>query len=191
MRQKNHTRFVKRAGFVKGRREEGKESVVRIFVLFVLVCFLLAAPAGQAQRKGSKAKPGVSRAELAKRDGEADQAWHAFYTRFREAVRMRDRAALREMMSPDDFLYTFGDSDNRDQALDYWDDQAKHGMAPYADLERILGKGIVRIPARMNAYGLPSRDAPPAAIKMSYMGLRTSFVFINGRWLWVLYIGGD
>ncbi|HEX8139456.1 MAG TPA: hypothetical protein VF544_17990 [Pyrinomonadaceae bacterium] len=95
------------------------------------------------------------------------------------------------MMSPDDFLYTFGDSDNRDQALDYWDDQAKHGMTPYADLERILDKGIVRVPARLNVYGLPSRDAPPAAIKMSYIGLRTSFVFINGRWLWVLYIGGD
>lgn len=161
--------------------------------LILLLLSLLASPASQAQRRRSQgqAKPRVSRAELAKRDREADQAWPAFYTKFLEAVRKRDRAALKEMMSPDDFLYTFGDSDNRDQALDYWDDQAKHGMTPYADLERILGKGIVRVPARLNIYGLPSRDAPPAAIKMSYIGLRTSFVFINGRWLWVLYIGGD
>lgn len=191
MRQKIYTRFDERAGFVKRRRGRVRERAGVIFFLSMLLSFLLIPPSYPAQKRGSEAKPVVSRAELAKRDREADQAWPTFYVRFREAVRKRDRGALREMMSPDDFLYTFGDSDNRDQALDYWDDQARYGMAPYADLEKILNKGIVRIPARMSTYGLPSRDAPPAAVRMSYMGLRTSFAFIDGRWLWVLYIGGD
>ena len=191
IRQKIYTRSVNNAGFVKGKGRPKRGRGLKIICSLLLLSCSLLVLTSQAQKRSSKAKPGVSRVELAKRDREADQAWPAFYTRFREAVRKRDRVAMREMMSPDDFLYTFGDSDNRDQALDYWDDQAKHGMTPYADLDRILNKGVVRVPARMSAYGLPTRDAPPAAVKMSYMGLRTSFAFINGRWLWVLYIGGD
>ena len=75
--------------------------------LSVILLLIFAAPRADA---------------AATRKAEADRAWPSFYASFRDAVRRRDREALRRMM-PAGFAYSDGggddngDGDSRDDAF--------------------------------------------------------------------------
>jgi hypothetical protein len=103
--------------------------------LSVILLLLVAAP----------------RAGAAATRAEADRAWPSFYASFRDAVRRRDREALRRMM-PAEFDYSDGggdedgDGDARDEAFG-----------------RLLRGGAVPGEGRLGSHnGTPQRVAPPA-----------------------------
>lgn len=69
----------------------------------------------------------------------AERAWKIFFPRFRAAVKRRDRAALKKMMVPE-FLYSFGGSLDRDEALEYLDNSDARAWEAFA---KVLVKGAV------------------------------------------------
>jgi hypothetical protein len=123
--------------------------------LSVILLLIFAAPAPAADA-------------AAKRRAEADRAWPAFYASFRDAVRRRDRAALRKMM-PAEFDFSGGggddngDGDSRDEAFGYWDEGRGRGWKAF---EKLLLGGAVPGEGRLGSHnGTPQRVAPPAINK--------------------------
>ncbi len=100
------------------------------------------------------------------RNVDPDRAWESFFPTFRDAVRRRDREALKEMMIPE-FFYSGGggcdDGDCRDEAFEFWDDPHVRGWRAF---DRILAEGAVPQAAWWDAgrnREHPSRVAPRAA----------------------------
>jgi hypothetical protein len=126
---------------------------------------------------------------------EAEKAWPQFFALFQEAVKKRDRAALKQMMIPD-FFYTLGHhaSDRRDEAFAYWDDPLVKG---WKALDRVLAQGTAKASARWYSQGEeqgPKRIAPPAAnihrnILRDKVPWYAEFEFRrDGKWYWVTFI---
>ncbi len=115
----------------------------------------------------------------------AERAWQPFFAAFRRAVKERDRAALREMMS-DDFFSSGGNSSGPEAAFEFWDDPQVRG---WAALEKVLAKGTVPKAAWWNPSGGKyfGRVAPPAAnirrnVKRGAVERYAIFEFRDGRW---------
>lgn len=123
--------------------------------LSVILLLFLAAPAQPADG-------------AAARRAEADRAWPSFYASFRDAVRRRDRAALRRVM-PAEFYFSGGggddngDGDSRDEAFEFWDEGRGRGWKAF---ERLLLGGAVPGEGPLGSHdGTPKRVAPPAINK--------------------------
>src|SRR5689334_25164109 len=69
----------------------------------------------------------------------ADRAWKPFFTSFRAAVKKRDRAALRTLMSAD-FFSSGGNSEGAEAAFTLWDDPHVRGWDAF---NRVLSQGTV------------------------------------------------
>ncbi len=137
----------------------------RILVPFLAVAFF-APQLSYAQRRSSKARTAVE--SLSLMDAAAECAWKPFFSKFRIAVRKRDRETLKKMMVPG-FLYSLGggadccDGDNRDEAFQFWDNPNVRGWEAF---DRILSEGAVPQAAWWSngeKKARPSRVAPAAA----------------------------
>lgn len=118
----------------------------------------------------------------------SQDSWDLFYKRFAEAVRKRDRAVLKDMMSVE-FTYTFGptpDGDPRDNAFKDWNDPKENG---WSNLDKVLVKGVV---VYKRNYKPLTRVAPPAARSEKYLGWRAFFELgDDGKWRWTSFVAGD
>ncbi len=126
--------------------------MVRLSVILLLLFTAPAPPVGAAATKRA----------------EADRAWPSFYASFRDAVRRRDRAALRKMTAADlDYAHDAGDEDgdgdSRDDAFARWDEARGRGWKAF---ERLLLGGAVPGEGLLGSRdGTPKRVAPPAINK--------------------------
>lgn len=90
----------------------------------------------------------------------AEQSWPAFYAAFRDAVKRRDREALKRMMTAD-FYSSAGNDPGPDAAFAYWDTPGING---WAALTKVLAAGVAPLsPSSQFSSGRPGRVAPPAA----------------------------
>ena len=102
----------------------------------------------------------------AKKRADAAREWRPFIAAFGDAVKRRDREALKKMMTPDFFTSggvgdDNGDGDLRDDAFAFWDDSTTRG---WEALELTLTKGTVPYTyMRHTRDKTPARVAPPAA----------------------------
>jgi len=115
----------------------------------------------------------------------ADRAWKPFFTSFRAAVKKRDRAALRTLMSAD-FFSSGGNSEGAEAAFTLWDDPHVRGWDAF---NRVLSQGTVPKAAWWNAGRSQyiGRVAPPAAnirrnVKRGVINWYAIFEFRDGRW---------
>ena len=114
------------------------------------------------------AAPALPADAATKRKAEADRAWPSFYASFRNAVRRRDRKALRRMLASDiDYSDGAGDEnhdgDHRDDAFRDWDERRGRGWKAF---EKLLRGGAVPGKGWMGSHnGTPQRVAPPAINK--------------------------
>jgi hypothetical protein len=116
----------------------------------------------------------------------AGRSWKPFFAAFRRAVRQRDRAALRGMMS-DDFFSSGGNDPGPEAAFEFWDDSHVRG---WAALEKALAGGAVPMAAWWRPGGgrdYVGRVAPPAAnvrrsVKHGAVDWYAIFEFRGGRW---------
>ena len=124
---------------------------MRTGLSFILL-LLLTAPASGA-------------GTAAARKAAADRAWPSFYASFRDAVRRRERGALRRMLAADlDYAYDGGDDnrdgDSRDEAFAYWGEGRGRRWKIF---ERLLLGGAVPGEGLLGSHnGTPNRVAPPA-----------------------------
>ena len=122
----------------------------------------------------------------------AERAWKPFFAAFRNAVRARDREALRKMMVSDFYFSGGGGDDNGDG--DTRDDAFQFFSQPFTDgwkaFDKALAKGAVPMAAWWD-HGAKrkyvSRISPPAAnIRRSIDRARIAwlaiFEFRGGRW---------
>jgi hypothetical protein len=121
----------------------------------------------------------------------AERAWKPFFTTFRTAVKKRDRAALRTMMSSD-FFSSPGNDPGVDAAFKYWDDAIGQGWRAF---NRVLTHGTVPMAGWWD-HGAKrkyiSRVAPPAAnirrnIDRELIDYYAFFEFRNGRWYCTIF----
>lgn len=125
-------------------------------------------------------------AAFAQQSAAAGRAWKPFYTAFRRAVKERDRAALRGMLS-DDFYSSGGNDAGPEAAFEFWDDPLVDG---WAALEEVLAEGAVPQAAWWKPGGGGKeigRVAPPAANVRRNVKRRDGkwyaiFEFRDGRW---------
>lgn len=126
----------------------------------------------------------------AQENAAAERAWPSFFTAFRDAVKRRDRAALKEMMVQD-FYFSGGggddnhDGDRRDDAFKFWDDPLNHGWEAWDKTLRLGSVPTARWWKTDNKY--PGRVSPPAAnvkrnIDRASVGWLAFFEFRDGRW---------
>ena len=162
---------------------------------------------------GAQSRP--PRASSAQVRAEAERAWKPFFIRFRSAVKRRDRAALKAMMTPD-FLYTLGRhrdindgvrfiparaqeptsgrEDEREAAFRFWDDPHVRGWKAF---DRVLAQGAVPMAAWWGASGsaggVRNRVGPPAANRRSnivsgVIDWYAVFEFgVDGRWYCTIF----
>jgi hypothetical protein len=105
----------------------------------------------------------------------AERAWKPFFTSFRAALKKRDRAGLRKMMSAD-FFSSGGNSEGADAAFQFWDDPQVRGWETFVE---VLAHGTVPKAAWWDAGGKRKyigRVAPPAA------NIRRSAKRADGQW---------
>lgn len=121
-----------------------------------------------------------------------ERAWRPFYTKFRAAVRARDRRLLRELMAGDFYFSPGegeGDGDARDEALAFYD---ARGSAAWSALEKTLRRGVVRDargnerPNRFGRVAPPAANDPRAARARSFDWYAV-FEYREGRWLWTAF----
>lgn len=155
-----------------------------LFIITVLFSLILPPVSSKTAHDGRIAKPHTRTANAA-----AERAWRTFFPRFRNAVKRRDRAALRNMMSPE-FLYSFGGDLDRDQALASWDESGDEAWRAFA---AVLARGAVsRENADTEGRQIPSRIAPPAAKRNGYISWRAYFEYgADGRWRCTAFVQGD
>ncbi|HXD32739.1 MAG TPA: hypothetical protein VN643_16570 [Pyrinomonadaceae bacterium] len=124
---------------------------------------------------------------------QANAAWPAFLKSFREAVKRRDKAALKRMMVRD-FFFSNGsdennDGDTRDEAFKFMADPEVKG---WQALDKVLSKGVVAASPEPNAQGktYPRRVAPPEAKRIKSLENAppwiASFEFRNGQWYFTM-----
>jgi hypothetical protein len=169
---------------------------MRVICLLILGTACLIPQTGYAQNS----KPSFSSEAQVKEA--AEKAWKPFFIAFREAVKKRDRDALKKMMPPY-FTYYMGGrppdsaNDARDQAFNYWD---KTSVLGWSAFDRALSRGTAPATADLtfSSYGviitttsiipMPTRVAPAAALNESELqsgriGWWASFEFHkDGRW---------
>jgi hypothetical protein len=125
--------------------------------LSLILLLLFATPALRAQAAPTKA------ANVSATRAAADRAWPSFYASFRDAVRRRDREALRSMLASDINYSDGGGDDNgdsRDEAFEHWDEGRGRGWKTF---ERLLLGGAVPGKGWLGSRnGAPNRVAPPA-----------------------------
>src|SRR5712692_5679347 len=121
----------------------------------------------------------------------AERTWKPFFTEFRVAVKKRDRAALRKMMSSD-FFSSPGNDPGIDAAFKYWDDANGQGWRAF---NRTLNQGTVPMAAWWD-HGAKrkyiTRIAPPAAnvrrnIDHAHVDYYAFFEFRDGRWYCTIF----
>jgi hypothetical protein len=151
--------------------------MLRTFIgISLLLC---AVPFSVAQKTGS-----VSSERAA-----ADAAWPVFFKTFREAVRRRDKEAMKKMMVKD-FFFSGGsdennDGDFRDEAFKFLRDPQIHAWQAF---DKVLAAGAVPTSPNPNTGGRKyvTRVAPPAARKIRSMENAppwvASFEFRDGKW---------
>lgn len=151
----------------------------RICFCFVLLCLLTP----------SLASPQTSRS----RNTGGDKSWQQFYAELQNAVRKRDRAALREMMPPDfvynccDSIDSNGNGETRDEAFRDWDNPKVRG---WSALNRVLAQGVVPESGWLvqSNNKLPRRVAPPQAVKGKYYrNWIAEFELRQGRWYFISF----
>jgi len=108
--------------------------------------------------------PGISQTRFFTK--EADKAWPEFLTKFRSAVRARDRITLRSMLAPD-LLFSLGHhkSDHLDDAFKFRDADNGRGWNSF---NRILNQGTAPMAPWWNNGRKPSRPSrvSPAAANL-------------------------
>lgn len=136
----------------------------------VLLALLLLAPQAASAQEGDAAQ----------------RAWKPFFASFRRAVKGRDRAALRGMMS-DDFFSSGGNDAGPEAAFEFWDSPHVRGWAAF---DKVLARGTVPQAAWWDAgrgRRYAARVAPPAAnvrrdVRRGAVGWYAIFEFRGGRW---------
>ena len=122
---------------------------------------------------------------------DAERAWKPFLSAFRTAVKKRDRAALRRMMSPD-FFSSPGNSPGIDAAFQLWDE---NNGERWRALNRILTQGTAPMAGWWD-HGAKrkyiTRIAPPAAnvrrnIDRARIDWYAFFEFRDGRWYCTIF----
>ena len=116
----------------------------------------------------------------------AQRAWKPFFAGFRRALKKRDRATLRTMMSAD-FFSSGGNSEGADAAFHFWDDPQLRGWDAF---DHVLARGTVAQAAWWNSGHKSkyiSRVAPPAAnirrnAKRGAVHWYAIFEFRDGHW---------
>ena len=162
---------------------------IKRIIIFVVALTVLCTSAGIAQRRGGQRSASSQRVAIT---GSAAQSWRTFYPAFRAAVRRRDRAALRRMMS-DEFTYSFGDDSNADQAFTHFDNPNNY-TAPnsrrttgWTVLDQVLARGV-----RPDVDSMRSGSRNPSYIASGgNIGCRAGFEFSGGRWRWMYFVCGD
>lgn len=135
-------------------------------------------------------------ASVARPRSAAERAWKPFFNAFRDAVRRRDRAALRSMMVPDFFTSggvgdDNGDGDSRDETFEFWDQPETRG---WEALERVSAQGAVPYTSSPNPRrGGPSKVAPPIAnsrraVMRESFDWYAIFEFRDGRWYCEVFV---
>jgi hypothetical protein len=140
------------------------------FTHHILLALLLLAP----------------QASFAQQSAAAGRAWQPFFAAFRRALKERDRAALREMMS-DDFFSSGGNGPGAEVAFEFWDEPHVRGWEAF---DKVLARGTVPKAAWWNPGGgrrYIGRVAPPAANDRRKVKRRAGewyaiFEFRDGRW---------
>jgi hypothetical protein len=133
----------------------------------------------------------IPHAICAQRKVSAKDAWNPFFTAFRTAVRNRDRAELRKMMSSD-FFSSGGNDSGAEAAFQFWDDPNVSGWEAF---NKVLARGTVPMAAWWDAGGKRkyiSRVGPPAAnvrrnMKLQYVDWYAIFEFREGRWYCTIF----
>jgi hypothetical protein len=130
--------------------------------LSLILCLLFATPAPRAN-----AAPTGAAADRATQTA-ARRAWPSFRASLRDALRRRDREALRRLLASD-INYSDGggdangDGDERDDAFAHWDERGGRGWKAF---ERLLLGGAVPGEGRLASRdGAPQLVAPPAINK--------------------------
>ena len=159
---------------------------MRVSLILILLFATPALPAQPAPKRAA--------AERATRLA-AERAWPSFYASLRDAVKRRDRQALRKFLAPDIFFSGGGgddneDGDTRDEAFEFWDEHLGRGWKAFEKLLRgsaVTGKGL------LNSHdGTPQKVAPPAINKRVNVlkgGITwyAVFEFREGRWYCTIF----
>jgi hypothetical protein len=111
----------------------------------------------------------------------ADTSWQQFFTAFRSAVRKRDRAGLKGMMSSS--LEYCSDNVSPSKAIEYLDGNKGQG---WQLLNRAIAGGSV--PYKRPGLRVQSRVAPTKGGSDSYGGWWATFELRNGRWVWTSFV---
>lgn len=134
-------------------------------------------------------------ASVAQPRSAAERAWKPFFAAFRDAVRKRDRAALRSMLVSDFFTSggvgdDNGDGDSRDETFAFWDEPETRG---WEALQRVSAQGVVPHTASPDSRrAVPSKIAPPIAnsrkaSERESFDWYAIFEFRDGRWYCVIF----
>jgi hypothetical protein len=102
----------------------------------------------------------------------ADRSWPGFWRQFTSAVRGKNRAAIRRLMSSEADFITTGGIGNRNDFLKMFDDKSYWG-----DVRRSADQGVVSFVSEKGRPGRRTRD--------KYL----TFEFIGGRWRFVGLFG--
>ncbi|MDB4947546.1 MAG: hypothetical protein JWM27_195 [Gemmatimonadetes bacterium] len=105
----------------------------------------------------------------------------AFILAFREAVKRRDLAALRAVMSPT-FVHAADGPDGVLEAVSRWQEEA---YRPLDALPALLDRGVAQVPGT-DLWAAP----PPFVTRSGYQQLRAGFRRVNGRWTWMFLVRG-
>ncbi len=135
-------------------------------------------------------------AGAAQRGTAADRAWRPFFAAFRAAVKRRDEAAMRRMMSRDFYYLSSGGDENgnhdtRDEAFDYWEATEIRALDAF---DRVLAQGAVpNTSIRDPGNRRPSRVAPPVANdkqarQRGEVEWYAVFEFRRGRWYCIAFL---
>lgn len=120
--------------------------------------------------------PGVASAQTRARNSGANQSWQQFYIAFRNAVRKRDKVALKRMMAVNFNSaagISYSESDARDAVLRDLD---------WDSLNQLLSQGVGPI---KKENGKAVRQAPPS---LESTGMVAFFELgRDGRWRWADY----
>ncbi len=130
----------------------------------------------------------LSTPTLAERRAAAERSWPSFFKAFRSAVARRDRAALKEMLTPSLTAYDGNVTLNADEAIKLLDDPGVHAWEAF---DKILAEGTAPMGPRRwySRYQreLIDRIAPPAAnfernFKRGVIKWYATFSFSYGQW---------